>query len=183
MYIALSLCIGLPATFLHSFLKRCLLLASAMCAILLARPTSPVICFGFQVAQKFKQEPAIFFPHDLDFRGRAYPMHPHLNHMGPDVCRGLLCFAEAKPLGEQGFNWLLVQVSARCCPLTQLCIFAFVVKVYHTTCQGVDTALIRRGRCHRCSCLGCFCEQQTCSPINDASTCVHAAGQLLGPRR
>ena len=66
---------------------------------------------GLQVAKKFKHEPAIFFPHDLDFRGRAYPMHPHLNHMGPDVCRGLLWLAEAKPLGEHGFYWLLVQVS------------------------------------------------------------------------
>ena len=52
----------------------------------------------------------MFFPHDLDFRGRAYPMHPHLNHMGPDICRGLLCFAEAKPLGLRGIDWLFVQV-------------------------------------------------------------------------
>ena len=51
----------------------------------------------------------MFFPHDLDFRGRAYPMHPHLNHMGPDFCRGLLCFAEAKPLGPNGLDWLFVQ--------------------------------------------------------------------------
>ena len=34
-----------------------------------------------------------YFPHNLDFRGRAYPIPPHLNHMGSDVCRGLLKFA------------------------------------------------------------------------------------------
>lgn len=63
-----------------------------------------------QVAQDFKDHRAIYFPHNLDFRGRAYPMHPHLNHMGPDICRGLLQFADARPLGEDGLAWLYVQV-------------------------------------------------------------------------
>ncbi|KAH7854119.1 hypothetical protein Vadar_010321 [Vaccinium darrowii] len=33
------------------------------------------------VAQKMKDEDGFFYPHNLDFRGRAYPMHPHLNHL------------------------------------------------------------------------------------------------------
>lgn len=56
-------------------------------------------------------EPAIYFPHSMDFRGRAYPMHPHLNHLGDDVSRGLLQFADAKPLGPNGLLWLKVSVS------------------------------------------------------------------------
>ena len=28
-----------------------------------------------------------YFPHNLDFRGRAYPIPPHLNHMGSDISR------------------------------------------------------------------------------------------------
>lgn len=67
-----------------------------------------------QVAEEFKDEPRIYFPHSLDFRGRAYPMHPHLNHMGQDICRGLLTFADARPLGRHGLGWLYVQVSSRC---------------------------------------------------------------------
>ena len=55
---------------------------------------------GAQVAREFREEPVMYFPHDLDFRGRAYPIHPHLNHMGPDLCRGLLTFAEARPPGR-----------------------------------------------------------------------------------
>jgi hypothetical protein len=54
---------------------------------------------------------AIYFPHNLDFRGRAYPMHPHLNHLGNDVCRGLLTFGDGLELGEEGYGWLLVQVA------------------------------------------------------------------------
>lgn len=54
----------------------------------------------------------MYFPHNMDFRGRAYPMPPHLNHLGNDLCRGLLLFADAKPLGPNGLNWLKVQVSS-----------------------------------------------------------------------
>jgi len=64
------------------------------------------------VAREFARgDDAIYYPHNLDFRGRAYPMHPHLNHLGNDVCRGLLTFAEPLELGEEGYGWLLVQVA------------------------------------------------------------------------
>eukprot|EP00953_Heterococcus_sp_UTEX-ZZ885_P002642 1940-Heterococcus_DN1.PRE.1 len=51
----------------------------------------------------------MFFPHNLDFRGRAYPIPPNLNHMGNDFTRGVLRFAEAKRLGPRGLYWLKVQ--------------------------------------------------------------------------
>ena len=53
----------------------------------------------------------IYFPHNVDFRGRAYPIPPNLNHMGDDLCRGLLKFAEKKSLGERGLWWLKVHIS------------------------------------------------------------------------
>lgn len=62
-----------------------------------------------QVAQINRHEPAIYFPHNIDFRGRAYTMHPHLNHLGADDCRCLLLFAQAQPLGERGLTWLRIQ--------------------------------------------------------------------------
>lgn len=61
--------------------------------------------------QKFRNE-VIYFPHNMDFRGRAYPMPPHLNHLGNDLCRGLLLFANGKPLGPNGLNWLKIQVAS-----------------------------------------------------------------------
>ena len=48
----------------------------------------------------------------MDFRGRAYPMPPHLNHLGSDLCRGLLHFANGKPLGPFGLNWLKIQIAS-----------------------------------------------------------------------
>jgi DNA-directed RNA polymerase len=50
--------------------------------------------------------PAIYFPHRLDFRGRAYAASTSLNPQGSDEVRGLLEFAEGKPLGERGLFWL-----------------------------------------------------------------------------
>lgn len=42
----------------------------------------------------------------MDFRGRVYPIPPHLNHLGNDLARSLLVFYQAKPLGVDGFRWL-----------------------------------------------------------------------------
>ena len=58
-----------------------------------------------------KDEDGFFYPHNLDFRGRAYPMHPYLNHLGSDLCRGILEFAEGRPLGKSGLRWLKIHLA------------------------------------------------------------------------
>ncbi|KAM1201138.1 hypothetical protein FF1_017443 [Malus domestica] len=63
------------------------------------------------VARKIKDEEGFYYPHNLDFRGRAYPMHPHLNHLSSDLCRGVLEFAEGRPLGKSGFCWLKIHLA------------------------------------------------------------------------
>jgi len=52
-----------------------------------------------------------YFPHNVDFRGRAYPIPAHLNHIGDDLCRGLLTFGESKPLGSKGLQWLKIHIA------------------------------------------------------------------------
>ncbi|CAA2967182.1 DNA-directed RNA polymerase 1, mitochondrial [Olea europaea subsp. europaea] len=63
------------------------------------------------VARKMKDEDSFYYPHNLDFRGRAYPMHPYLNHLGSDLCRGILEFAEGRPLGKSGLRWLKIHLA------------------------------------------------------------------------
>uniref|UniRef100_A0A1D1XV78 DNA-directed RNA polymerase n=1 Tax=Anthurium amnicola TaxID=1678845 RepID=A0A1D1XV78_9ARAE len=63
------------------------------------------------VARKMKDEEGFYYPHNLDFRGRAYPMHPYLNHLGSDLCRGILEFAEGRPLGKSGLHWLKIHLA------------------------------------------------------------------------
>lgn len=58
-----------------------------------------------------KDEEGFYYPHNLDFRGRAYPMHPHLNHLSSDLCRGVLEFAEGRPLGKSGLRWLKIHLA------------------------------------------------------------------------
>ncbi|KAI1319364.1 DNA-directed RNA polymerase [Mortierella claussenii] len=66
--------------------------------------------YKVEIARAFADEP-MFFPHNLDFRGRAYPIPPLFNHLGNDLCRGLLMFDEAKPLGPKGFTWLKIHLA------------------------------------------------------------------------
>ncbi|XP_031108895.1 DNA-directed RNA polymerase 3, chloroplastic [Ipomoea triloba] len=63
------------------------------------------------VARKLKDEEGFYYPHNLDFRGRAYPMHPYLNHLSSDLCRGILEFAEGRPLGKSGLCWLKIHLA------------------------------------------------------------------------
>lgn len=59
-----------------------------------------------QVAEDFRGEGAIYFPHTLDFRGRAYPACQDLHPQGDDFARGLLMFARGVALSDAGVLWL-----------------------------------------------------------------------------
>lgn len=63
-----------------------------------------------EVARAFLNE-TFYLPHNVDFRGRAYPMAPFLNHMGADNARGLLTFAKRLKLGSAGLWWLKVHLA------------------------------------------------------------------------
>lgn len=65
--------------------------------------------YRFSLANYFKDK-VIWFPHNLDFRGRTYPVPPHLNHMGDDMCRGMMRFAKGRPLGKDGLKWLKIHL-------------------------------------------------------------------------
>jgi len=61
------------------------------------------------VAERFKDHPKFWFPTQMDFRGRIYMQPLFLNPQGPDVARGLLEFAEGKPLDtEDARMWFVV---------------------------------------------------------------------------
>ncbi|ONM37067.1 DNA-directed RNA polymerase 3 chloroplastic [Zea mays] len=67
--------------------------------------------FCKRVARKLRDKDGFYYPHNLDFRGRAYPMHPHLSHLGSDLCRGVLEYAEGRPLGKYGLCWLKIHLA------------------------------------------------------------------------
>lgn len=69
---------------------------------------------GYQIdqASSFADDDRIYLPHNIDFRGRAYPIPVYLQHMGSDLMRAMLSFA--KPgieLGSRGVFWLKVHLA------------------------------------------------------------------------
>jgi DNA-directed RNA polymerase len=70
-----------------------------------------------ELARTFAPAPAIYFPHNLDFRGRVYPIPSLLQPQGDDLAKGLLVFAHGKPLGERGAAWLAIH-GANCLDVT-----------------------------------------------------------------
>lgn len=66
--------------------------------------------FQLEIARAFRDQ-EFFFPHNVDFRGRAYPIPTYLNHMGADHVRGLLRFSKGRELGERGLMWLKVHLA------------------------------------------------------------------------
>merc|ERR1711971_88429 len=63
------------------------------------------------LARKLVNEQHLYFPLNIDFRGRVYPISPHVNHIGSDTVRGLMLFAQPKRLGERGWFWLNVNLA------------------------------------------------------------------------
>lgn len=61
-------------------------------------------------AVKFAEYPEIYFPHNLDFRGRVYPV-THLSPQGDDLMKGLLEFANGVPIGKDGGKWLAIHLA------------------------------------------------------------------------
>lgn len=63
--------------------------------------------FTLGQANKFSQFRAIWFPYNMDWRGRVYAI-PMFNPQSNDMTKGLLTLAEGKPIGERGFYWLKI---------------------------------------------------------------------------
>lgn len=66
--------------------------------------------FQMEIAQAYKNE-TFFLPHNMDFRGRAYPLPAYLNQMSADNARALLLFKQGKRLGATGLRWLKIHLS------------------------------------------------------------------------
>nr|XP_024933931.2 DNA-directed RNA polymerase 1, mitochondrial-like isoform X2 [Ziziphus jujuba var. spinosa] len=60
-------------------------------------------------ARTMKDEKGFYYPHNLDFRGCAYSMDSYFNHLGSDLCRGILEFAVGHPLGKSGLRCLKIR--------------------------------------------------------------------------
>ena len=60
---------------------------------------------ALSVAEQYKHEEEIFFPHSYDFRGRIYPLPIGLTPQGSDAVKSLLLYKEVQPMTERGMLW------------------------------------------------------------------------------
>ena len=67
-----------------------------------------------RTALAFEKYDRFYFPHILDFRGRFYPVPVGLQPQGDKLAKGLLEFAEGRPITEEndGANWLAVSLAS-----------------------------------------------------------------------
>jgi DNA-directed RNA polymerase len=63
-----------------------------------------------KVANVLKDAPRFYTPHNMDWRGRVYPL-PFFNFQRSDLVRSLHLFADGEPIGEEGLWWLKVHVA------------------------------------------------------------------------
>lgn len=63
--------------------------------------------FSLEQANKFVDFEAIYFPYNLDWRGRVYAI-PAFNPQSNDMTKGVLQAAQGEPVGEEGIQWLMI---------------------------------------------------------------------------
>lgn len=62
-----------------------------------------------RIANQFSDYEKIYFPHQMDFRGRLYPIPVLLQPQGSDLAKGLLHFAKGKPLDTpEAVRWFKI---------------------------------------------------------------------------
>lgn len=61
-----------------------------------------------RIATQFEGYESIYFPYQMDFRGRLYPIPVLLQPQGSDLAKGLLHFAQGKPTDNNSIKWLQI---------------------------------------------------------------------------
>lgn len=78
------------------------------------RRRSKVIEYKFikSKAEVLKDWDSFYQTFEADYRGRIYNTEPFLNYQSCDMAKGLLLFADAKPIDDAGQFWLAVHTAA-----------------------------------------------------------------------
>lgn len=75
-----------------------------------ARKSKALRCLiAIKTAERFKDYQSIYFPWNIDYRGRCYPIPTALSPQGDDIQKSLLLFAKGTPLAtEDDTRWLKI---------------------------------------------------------------------------
>ena len=73
-----------------------------------ARASIRMVCMKALKAAEMFTGRSIWFPHNLDWRGRIYPLTSYLSPQGSDLQKALLVYARRKRLGKSGLTHLKI---------------------------------------------------------------------------
>ena len=75
-----------------------------------ARKTKALRChIALKTAERFAEYERIYFPWNIDYRGRCYPIPTAISPQGDDIQKALLLFADPSPLAaEEDTKWLAI---------------------------------------------------------------------------
>ena len=75
-----------------------------------ARKSKALRCLvAIKTAERFKDYEAIYFPWNMDYRGRCYPIPTALSPQGDDIQKSLLLYAKGTPLAsDEDTKWLKI---------------------------------------------------------------------------
>lgn len=76
-----------------------------------ARADQEIMQMRMRICGELVEEERLYFPYQIDNRGRAYPIPQAFSPQSDDTERALLDFAEGKPLGDSGARWLAVHLA------------------------------------------------------------------------
>lgn len=65
------------------------------------------LLMAIKTAEKFSEYDRIYFPWNMDYRGRCYPIPTALNPQGDDIAKALIIFADPQPCqNEDDYKWM-----------------------------------------------------------------------------
>jgi len=70
-----------------------------------------VLILALSIAKEYMEYDAIYFPYQLDYRGRVYPITAHLTPQGPAYIKSMLEFGQGEYLDETGKYWLKIHIA------------------------------------------------------------------------
>jgi DNA-directed RNA polymerase len=69
------------------------------------------LILALSIAQEYCNYDKIYFPYQLDYRGRVYPIVAHLNPQGTAYIKAMLEFSKGEKLDERGEYWLKIHIA------------------------------------------------------------------------
>ena len=74
-----------------------------------ARKSKALRCLmALKTAEKYAKEDEVYFPWNIDYRGRCYPISTTLSPQGDDIQKSLLVFAHGTPIKEDDWKWMAI---------------------------------------------------------------------------